>query len=120
MTARYPEVPGWKTESPETSRAAAVEETSRAATLHRRVADELASHPKGLTADECAGLLKESPLAVRPRFSELVKAGKAEDTGERRVNASGKQAAVWRLIGKPADVDTLRWIGKSVQRELFA
>mgnify|MGYP000322982922 CR=1 FL=1 len=48
----------------------------------------------GLTADECAAVLGESVLSIRPRFSELLGAGLIRETGQRRRNASGKMADV--------------------------
>ena len=56
----------------------------------------LAAIPSGLTADEIAAKLGESVLAVRPRVSELFHAGLIEKTGERRPNASGLNAYVWK------------------------
>lgn len=52
---------------------------------------------KGLTADEVAQRLNLSVLSVRPRVSELNKFGWIVKTGERRKNASGMSAAVWRV-----------------------
>lgn len=49
------------------------------------------------TADEIAEILEESILSIRPRISELNKAGIIEDTGIRRINDSGNSAKVWRL-----------------------
>lgn len=51
----------------------------------------------GLTADEVAGRLRLSVLAVRPRVSELRKAGLVIDTGRRRANRSGRSAMVLRI-----------------------
>ena len=56
----------------------------------------LAATPPGLTADEIAAKLGESVLAVRPRVSELFRAGLIEKTGDRRPNASGLNAHVWK------------------------
>ncbi len=50
------------------------------------------------TADEVADMLKLSVLSIRPRFTELLKAGRIEDTGIRRKNVSGRNATVWRLV----------------------
>lgn len=49
----------------------------------------------GLTADEAARALGVTPLAVRPRCTELREAGLISDSGKRRKNASGRNAAVW-------------------------
>lgn len=50
-----------------------------------------------MTADEVADRLGASVLSIRPRFTELLTAGKIRDTGERRANASGRRAAVWEI-----------------------
>src|SRR5688500_7682694 len=89
---RYPAVPGYK--SRDTAREAAESIKPKASTLRARVLSELARYP--MTADECATALRQPVLSIRPRFSELAALGKIEDTGERRFNASGKRAAVWR------------------------
>lgn len=49
------------------------------------------------TADEIAERLGVSVLAVRPRFTELLRNGQIDETGERRKNASGRSAKVWKL-----------------------
>jgi predicted ArsR family transcriptional regulator len=49
----------------------------------------------GLTADQCAEILNLSPLTVRPRFTELSKAGLIIATTEKRLNRSGRRAQVW-------------------------
>jgi DNA-binding IclR family transcriptional regulator len=64
--------------------------------LRALVLQMLAAVPCGLTADEIAAKLGESVLAVRPRVSELFHAGLIEKTGERRPNASGLNAHVWK------------------------
>jgi predicted ArsR family transcriptional regulator len=64
--------------------------------LRARALELLAAAPAGLTADEIAAKLAESVLAVRPRVSELFHAGLIEKTGERRPNASGLNAHVWK------------------------
>jgi len=40
----------------------------------------------------------KSNLSIRPRITELVLQGRIFDTGERRRNASGKSAIVWRVV----------------------
>jgi predicted transcriptional regulator len=64
--------------------------------LRALVLEALVAAPSGLTADEIAAKLEESVLAVRPRVSELFHAGVIEKTGERRPNASGLNAHVWK------------------------
>ena len=73
--ATYPEAPGFKTTSPETSFDAAMDMLSNAATL-RKQAERILSTFVDCTADEAAKFLGVSPLAMRPRFAELVKQGK--------------------------------------------
>lgn len=93
--ATYPEGAGWK--EPTTSREAAA--TVDASTLRRAVWACLAVHG-AMTADECASRLRQSVLAIRPRFSELRALGEIADTGVRHLNASGKRAMVWDLISR--------------------
>ena len=68
----------------------------RAPILRARVLGVLATG--NFTADEVAAQLGESVLAIRPRVTELAKDGRIADTGERRKNASGRKAIVWRLV----------------------
>ena len=94
----YPHQPGAKT--PGTSTEAAEKIAPRASVLRDRV-ERLFLTGATLTADECAEALHESVLAIRPRLSELVKMGLIGksyqgDMPERRKNASGMSAQVWR------------------------
>jgi predicted ArsR family transcriptional regulator len=89
----YPSQPGWKAR--ETSRSAAESVRPKAKRLQQFCIDALRQGP--LTADECAERLQIDKLSIRPRFSELASLGKIVDTGERRLNASGKRAVVWSL-----------------------
>lgn len=82
----------------DTRRAAQDAVRAEASLLRERCLDALDRHGE-LTADEAARLLGESVLAIRPRFSELVKAGQIEDAGARRKNLSGHTATVWRRRG---------------------
>jgi predicted ArsR family transcriptional regulator len=93
----YPNGPGWK--ESETARAAAVAIAGRVGRLRQAVLIVLRRHGP-LTADEIALRIGESVLAVRPRVTELSKLGKIERTGERRPNASGQTAHVWRLVNE--------------------
>ncbi len=95
----YPDVPGAKDRSegsPSVEAAATV--APRAAHLRTLVLSQLNRHPGGLTTDECAEKMGEGVLSVRPRFSELHRDGAIEKTTERRRNASGMSAAVWRAV----------------------
>jgi hypothetical protein len=61
------------------------------------VLEALEGSPRGLTADQCAAMLGESVLSIRPRFSELARMGQIEESGERRHNESGSKANVYRV-----------------------
>lgn len=92
--ARYPERPGFK--GRETSKAAAEQMVAIAGTLRERVLAEIKRRPS--TPDEVAERMGVTVLAARPRVTELAKLGKIEDTGDRRQNASGRSAIVWRAL----------------------
>lgn len=87
----------------ETSRAAARSVEGSAAHFRSLVFNAIARAGRdGLTADEAADQMALSVLTVRPRVSELNKAGAIVDTGTRRANRSGRTAIVWRAIGRAA------------------
>lgn len=88
----YPHSPGFKTGSTSAEAAASMEE--QAATLRYKAHSLLLL--ERLTADEVAGRLGESILAMRPRLSELHAVGSISDSGERRCNRSGRNAIVWK------------------------
>ena len=89
----YPNEPGFKEAT--TSAAAAESMKPTARTLRGKVLDCL-TIASG-TADEIAARLETSPLAIRPRFTELQRLGKIKDTGQRRKNDSGRSAKVWAI-----------------------
>jgi predicted ArsR family transcriptional regulator len=91
---RYPIEPGYKARS--TSLSAARSLNDKAPRLRQLSVDQLLLYGP-LTADEAATNLGIDKLSIRPRFSELAAAGKIIETSERRKNASGKSAVVWRL-----------------------
>ena len=92
----YPNSPGFK--SPGTSQEAAEKMVGRVAYLQGKCLDVLRRCDEwGLTPDQCASALGESLLSIRPRFTELKEMGLIEKTGERRKNASGMSATVWRV-----------------------
>jgi hypothetical protein len=62
----------------------------------------------GLTPDECAGLLGETVLAIRPRVTEALQLRCLIETGIRRANASGRKARV------------LKWFSSTPSRVLSA
>lgn len=88
----YPDHPGYS--QPTTSKAAAASMESSVSHLRKVCLDALARSPG--TADEVAERTNHSVLSIRPRFTELSKLGKIVATGERRPNASGRSAKVWR------------------------
>lgn len=91
----YPSDPGFK--DADTGRAAADCIAPEAPRLRSICLDALKAHtPDCATADEIAAELGRSVLAIRPRFSELVRQGLIRDTGARRQNESGCSAKVWR------------------------
>ncbi len=90
----YPASPGWK--ATDTSKAAAEGLRPTAANLRDLCLAWVTGTLGGLTPDECAENLGISILSIRPRFSELKRLGKIEDSGERRFNASGHRAIVWK------------------------
>lgn len=51
-----------------------------------------------MTADEVAHFVGRSILSIRPRMSELKELGLVKKTAERRRNASGVAAVVWKAV----------------------
>jgi hypothetical protein len=95
MIAEYPNHPGAKVAG--TSQDAADEMAEHAPTLREQVLALFRDLDSRVTTDEAADFLHKSVLAIRPRFSELRALGMIEPTGERRINASGMSAIVWRI-----------------------
>jgi len=94
-SARYPSTPGHRGVS--TSIAAAEAVKPKAATLRAGVLECLRKNPDGLTADECAVMMGETVLSVRPRLTELKQLRQIVPAGIKRPNASGLMAKVWCL-----------------------
>jgi len=90
----YPYLPGFQ--DTDTSKAAADSVAPNAHTLRDDALQVLKVGPR--TADEVAAVMGKSNLSIRPRITELVLQGRIFDTGERRRNASGKSAIVWRVV----------------------
>jgi hypothetical protein len=90
----YPNAPAYRRTA--TSKAAAEAMKTRAPTLKERLL-ALLSQGGEYTPDEAAQALGVTVLALRPRFSELDRLGKIVPTGERRPNASGLKAQVYRI-----------------------
>jgi hypothetical protein len=95
MDFNYPDNPGYKGQL--TSKAAAETKKSTKVLDQQRVVEALRASDGGLTADEVAAVHGEVFLKYRPRFSELRKLGKIQDTGERRPSALGNAQIVWSL-----------------------
>jgi predicted transcriptional regulator len=91
----YPDTPGFKAPGPSQDAAKAI--SSTAARMRAAVLAKIAQHPAGATADEIAHELGLSVLSVRPRVSELKRAGEIRQTTMRRKNESGMTATVWQL-----------------------
>ncbi len=86
----YPVAPGHRRTA--TSEAAAPS-IADAVLMRGRVLDAFREHGP-MTADECAACLGLSVLSVRPRCTELKRAGKLTETGERRKTAFAKLSSV--------------------------
>lgn len=88
----YPEAPGYKEGG--TSKDAAKNIASQAAIDRELALGYIRGNP-GKTADQVAEALGKSILSIRPRISELRKAGKITNEG-RGTNVSGHSAYRWR------------------------
>ena len=94
----YPNSPGWK--ATDASKDAARNIRSHAKTVRDRVHTfQKDRRPAAFSADQIADQLGESILTIRPRVSELNRAGEIEAVTERRKNASGMSAHCWRAKG---------------------
>src|SRR3977135_4331777 len=91
----YPDAPGFKASGPSQDAAKAI--SSTAARMRAAVLTKIAQRPAGATADKIAHELGLSVLSVRPRVSELKRAGEIRPTSARRKNDSGMTATVWQL-----------------------
>lgn len=80
----------------DTSREAAESMEGSAAYLRKKTYQAICcAGDKGLTADEAAAKIGETPLSIRPRVTELKQRGYIVDSGKRRQNKSGRKAAVF-------------------------
>lgn len=96
--ADYPNAPGFRPGSPETSEHAA--ESVAQAALNREakaLALITANGAHGCTADEVADTFEWERYSSRPRLSGLKAQGKIVDSGKRRKAISGRSQAVWVL-----------------------
>jgi len=97
MADIYPNSPGYRPGSPDTSRLAAEAVAADAKSLEARclrAITDAAAH--GLTSDEVAEKLDlANHYQSRPRLSTLHASGKIVDSSRRRRNGSGRLAVVW-------------------------
>lgn len=91
----YPTTAGFKDTTTSKDAADKLEASGRARTLRDKVETFFLAGNRA-TADEVASALFESPLAIRPRVSELFKKGVIERTGERRRSSNGNSSHVYR------------------------
>lgn len=92
----YPSGPGYSNDS--TSKAAAADVAESAGTIRGVVLRFIAAAGAyGATTNEIAEATNISRDNVQPRTSELKVQGKIVDSGDRRHNANGKKAIVWKL-----------------------
>jgi hypothetical protein len=97
----YPDHPGAR-EQGGASEVAAIKIAGKAATLRTRcIAAFNRLGPS--TADEIAVAIEETAFAVRPRITELYRAGTIEKTDARRLNESGLAATVWRIAPRETE-----------------
>jgi predicted ArsR family transcriptional regulator len=85
----YPGAPGYKEHGGTSERAAALRCLQRYG---------------GLTADEVAARLGETPFAMRPRLTELFNLGQIHKGPDQRRNVSGRWAWVWHCVPKQRDL----------------
>lgn len=90
----YPHSPGKR--RTKTSRDAADAMKQRAPTLRDKVLALLKA--TAMSPDECAKMLGETVLAIRPRVSELHRLGLIGLTGQTRKNISGHKAQVYKAM----------------------
>ena len=98
-TTNYPDSPGYRRNSPETSREAA-EAIAPMARNHRDqiLAVIKTAYPESRSSDQIAAEIGLSPYSVRPRVSELLAGGKVERTDDRTKNSGGRTVMLWRAV----------------------
>lgn len=109
----YPETPGVRAGSPDTSHAAAESVADAAKTREAMAMRFIRSRGLvGATADEVADAQGWERYSSRPRLSTLRARGSILDSGERRKGASGRSQAVWiaaEYAAKPDDPQGNLW-----------
>lgn len=90
----YPDVPGHRNVA--TSIAAADSLAPKLGRLQQMARSAIRdAGTEGLTADELAARLTMDRWSIQPRTSELRRKGLISDSGQRRLNATGRLAIVW-------------------------
>ena len=87
----------YRKSNPDTSKAAA-DQARQLALAHKAMVIAALKHGRPYTSEEIAAQIKLDPLQVMKRISDLRGEGLIDDTGHRRENASGRKAAVWKLV----------------------
>ena len=90
----YPNEPGWRWGSPDTSRRAARAFAPKAKPIRVRALEVFERGPA--TAEQVADQIGEHFMIVRARCSELRALGLIDDTGRRGDGALGGRVVVWR------------------------
>jgi predicted ArsR family transcriptional regulator len=94
---RYPNHPGSKTGSPETSEEAANAIAPIARNHREKVLKHLAAvFPETRSSERIAEAIGISPYTVRSRLSELYADQKVERTNYRTKNDNGRSVVLWR------------------------
>lgn len=86
-----------RTSDPDTSHAAAAAQTPRKLSAGRLLALRTLAEHGPLTDFELAELTGRAQTSIGCRRKDLVRAGLAADTGQRRASPSGSPAIVWAL-----------------------
>lgn len=99
----YPDVPGHR--GIETSVEAADAIVPAAGRLQKMAYGAIRdAGSNGLTADELAATIGVSRWAIQPRTTELRRKHLITDSGQRRLNVTGRRAIVWTAIEKETQV----------------
>jgi predicted ArsR family transcriptional regulator len=94
----YPNHPGSRASSPETSRAAAKTIVNVAQSHRNRILEVLKGEAFGLSSEAIASRLGLTRYAVRPRISELVAMKAVVETPYREKNDTGRSVVIWRAV----------------------
>lgn len=105
QTPRYPHTPGHR--GVDTSMEAAEAMQPHVGRIQRMVLAAVTdAGEKGLTSEECCGVLGLDRWTVQPRTTELKLKGFIRPSGEKRFNSTGKRARVW--VAVPASEQAAR------------